>query len=47
MLYLERSGEVFTQDENTDELLVRANLKRIKAGLPPFALLPAGCADQS
>jgi hypothetical protein len=40
MAYLERDGEVFATDENTNELLVRANLKRIKAGLPPFTLLP-------
>jgi hypothetical protein len=40
MVYLERSGKVFAEDESADELLARANLKRVQEGLPPFALLP-------
>jgi hypothetical protein len=38
-LYLRQSGEVFAENESADELLVRANLKRMEQGLPPFALL--------
>jgi hypothetical protein len=40
ILYLRQSGEVFAEDENANELLGRANLKRMEQGLPPFALLP-------
>jgi hypothetical protein len=40
ILYLRQHGEVFAEDESADELLIRANLKRVEQGLPPFALLP-------
>jgi hypothetical protein len=38
--YLRQSGEVFTEHESADELLVRANLKRAEQRLPLFVLLP-------
>jgi hypothetical protein len=41
ILYLRQGGEVIGEDESADGLLVRANLKRMEQGLPPFALLPA------
>jgi hypothetical protein len=44
ILYLRQSGEVFAENESADELLVRANLKRMDQGLPPFALLSAAPA---
>jgi hypothetical protein len=40
ILYLGRGGEVFAADESADELLVRANFRRVEQGLPSFALLP-------
>jgi hypothetical protein len=40
ILYLQQGDEVFAEDESADELLIRANLKRVEQGLPPFALLP-------
>jgi hypothetical protein len=40
ILYLRQSGEVFAEHETADELLARANLRRIEQALPPFALLP-------
>jgi hypothetical protein len=38
--YLRQRGEVFTEHESADELLVRANLKRAEQKLPLFVLLP-------
>jgi hypothetical protein len=40
ILYLQRGGEVIAADESVDGLLVRANLKRMEQGFPPFTLLP-------
>jgi hypothetical protein len=40
ILYLRQGDEVFAEDESADELVIRANLKRVEQGLPPFALLP-------
>jgi hypothetical protein len=40
ILYLRQGGEVIAEDESVDGLLVRANLKRMEQGLPPFTLLP-------
>jgi hypothetical protein len=40
ILYLRQNGAVFAEDESEDELLARANGKRLEQGLPPYALLP-------
>jgi hypothetical protein len=45
ILYLRQGDEFFAEDGSADELLGRANVKRVEQGLPPFALLPTPPAN--
>jgi hypothetical protein len=44
--YLKQCGEDAAETDNADELLARANRKRMSQGLPSFALLPPAPAAQ-
>jgi hypothetical protein len=44
--YLKQCGEDVSETDNADELVARANRKRMSQRLPPFALLPLAPAAQ-